>query len=205
MRLSFGPFASLGTVDDILPVPFPFLPPSELPTARGATLLRKIGLRLPADHSDIPSQLLMVTNQKPLAAATRGSIRLRMSPVSRSDGGFSCANINRLRDRHRSKATRHGRPLRTGAHSIPPKAIPLAADGRQSDTRWFSCESQEVASSIVSKLRMPAAWPITGLCSLTGNEGFESSEGATARRGWYTVSSRKRWNRHDRTNAKASR
>ncbi len=38
--------------------------------------------------------LLMFTNQKPLAATTRGSIRLRMSLVGQSAGGFSCAKIN---------------------------------------------------------------------------------------------------------------
>jgi hypothetical protein len=39
--------------------------------------------------------LQMFTNQKPLAAAIRASIRLRMSPNVRSLGGSSCANINR--------------------------------------------------------------------------------------------------------------
>jgi hypothetical protein len=40
------------------------------------------------------NRLLMFTNQKPLAAATSGSIHLRMSPDVRSLGGSSSANIN---------------------------------------------------------------------------------------------------------------
>jgi hypothetical protein len=38
----------------------------------------------------------MFTNQEPLAAATRGSIRLQMSPDGRPVGGLSCANINKF-------------------------------------------------------------------------------------------------------------
>jgi hypothetical protein len=37
--------------------------------------------------------LLMFENQKPLAAATRGCFRVRISPDRRSIGGFSSANI----------------------------------------------------------------------------------------------------------------
>jgi hypothetical protein len=38
----------------------------------------------------------MFTEQKPLAAATRGSIRLGISPDVRSLGGFFFVNINKL-------------------------------------------------------------------------------------------------------------
>jgi hypothetical protein len=51
----------------------------------------------------------MFTNQRPLAAATRNSIRLRIRPDGRSVGGFSCANINSpsMHDMHYELALRY--------------------------------------------------------------------------------------------------